>query len=142
MGRSFVIFLVFVFSNYPLSVRAQILAQCGKIPGHAYYLPIGNKEGEWIRDRAKNSNFSLSLKGKEADILWKDRTGLRSASSDGGKVYAQGFSDGVVTLYVNYEKTSLSEIWTFNLTKKEMYYSSHRIVGLAPKVALYKASCK
>ena len=124
------------------SVKAEILLQCGAISGHAYYLPTGNLEGEWVRDRAKSSGFSLNVEGQKGDILWKDMTGIRSATSDGGKVSIQGFSQGVMTLYVFYEKYSLSELWTFNLKKKEMYYSTHRIGGLAPKVALYKATCK
>jgi len=122
-------------------VTAEIVMQCGEISGHAYYLPRENLEGNWVRDRAKSSGFSLSLEGKKSDILWKDVTGIRSVTSDGGKVFVQGFSQGIITLYVYYEKYSQSELWTFNLEKKEMYYSTHRIGGVTAKVALYKASC-
>jgi len=117
---------------------AETVISCGEIKGYAYYLG----DPDFVPDQARDSSFTLTRDGDAYDVIFYDVTKRpRSSRSEGAKVLQVDRTETSVTIFVGYPGYHNTALWTFDLDKKKMVYSQHRLGCISPKIAILKAEC-
>ena len=131
----------------PCSASAADITECGASQGWSYYFPSGGLAGEMTKDGLTNGRILLTITGDDADIIYKDVAGTRSAVADGGKTFTQGsLKLGYIQVFVLYPGHLLLEHYLFQLDSKGTgsvaWGQSAGARPLVNKASLFVAQCK
>lgn len=121
-----------------------VVIRCGSSTGQGYYFPEmagAPGSGRWSEDGFSTGKIILVNLGDEWDIMFDDAIGAHSYRKDGAAVVPILRNDRFITVMALMQP-NYSDIYTFDLEKREVAWSSQRITALFPKVAVYKAQCQ
>ncbi len=132
------------FAHVPSSVSASegAVVRCGASKGTGYYFydEIMNPKGpEWSEDGISDGKLILISLGDEWDIQFDDVAGAFGYRQDGAEVVPLGSTENKLT--IGAFRGTYTDVYTFDLTQKEVVWSSHKIGTPIPKVAIYRAPC-
>ena len=139
-------FLVVTLFLYPsVSVSDGLNISCGASKGYSYFFEGGlvgkDKEG-FIDDGISNGKISLTVdEDGNPDVLTLDSTGsLKSATSQGGKVFMPTTSDNGANWVIQYGDGTL-EVYSYSITSKKVAIYRNTIGSLFPKNSLFISDC-
>jgi len=144
--KKLLILLGVIFTMHS-QVNAETIISCGENNGYLYYFSGGivpkSKEG-WGKDGFSTGQFSLVRykSNNKLDIIYKDATNMiYSARANGAEVIMLSNISPFISVLVNY-KNHTTEIYTFDVVKKNYSYSQHKY-GKSPikKAATYVGKC-
>lgn len=140
MRRHAIAALLTVLASSSASADTTTVMRCGASAGHAHYF----EDGGWVSDGISKGKIVLVWLGEdEWDILFDDavRPDTYGYRKDGATVMRLGVKPGeVVTIgafHPNY-----TDVYTFDLVRKEVAWSSNKIGPIAAKVGSYLAKCE
>ncbi len=142
--------LALAFALFALGINqanAADITECGGSQGWSYYFPSGRLAGEMTKDGLSKGRILLTITGDDADIIYKDAAGTRSAVSDGGKVFTQGsLKLGYIQVIILYSGHLTLEHYLFQLDSKGngsvAWGQSAGARPLVNKASLFVAQCK
>ena len=137
---------LFALGFLPSNASAADITECGGSQGWSYYFPNGRAAGEMTKDGLTNGRILLTITGDDADIIYKDVAGTRSAVADGGKVFTQGSLElGYIQVIILYPGLNLGH-YLFQLDSKGTgsvaWGQSAGARPLLNKASLFVAQCK
>lgn len=144
--KKLLIVLGIVFTMHS-QVSAETIISCGSNNGYEYFFSGGivpkSQEG-WGSGGFSTGHFSLIRykSNNQLDVIYKDATNVvNSARANGAEVVMLSNISPIITVLVNY-KNQTTEIYTFDVVKKNYSYSQHKY-GKFPikKVATYVGKC-
>ena len=138
---------LFALGFLPSNASAADITQCGGSQGWSYYFPNGRSAGEMTKDGLTNGRILLTITGDDADIIYKDAAGTRSAAADGAKVSTQGsLKLGYIQVIVLYSASLTLVHYLFQLDSKgNGSVAWGQSAGARPflnKASLFVAQCK
>jgi hypothetical protein len=139
--------LLFLTSASP--TYAQVVTRCGASSGTAFFLKgplVENDQSGWAKDGVSGGSIMFMLDGKQADIVYTDSLGSRSARADGAEVFIAGHDEdlGTTLVLLLYSKTATAEHYLFRLNDwgiGEVVWSIARAGGNIQKSGVYHAQC-
>ncbi|CUJ87647.1 hypothetical protein PH7735_00796 [Shimia thalassica] len=123
-----------------LAANETMLMKCGASSGKAYFF---NGEG-WINDTIKDGQIILignagGVEG-EYDIRFTDAFGAKGYVSDGAAVFLAGSDRGKFSFIAAHSNYTAQ--YTFDVTRNEVLWTSHKTGTIVQKVGLYYAECE
>ena len=118
---------------------------CGASKGYSYFFEGGlvgkDKEG-FIDDGISNGKISLTVDEEgNPDVLTLDSTGsLKSATSQGGKVFMPSTSDNGANWVIQYGDGTL-EVYSYSITSNKVAIYRNTVGSLFPKNSLFISDC-
>jgi len=128
-------------------VNAETIISCGSNNGYSYFFSGGiipKSEEGWVK--ADNFKAQVSLvrykNNNKLDIIYKDATNkIYSSRANGAEVIMLSNISPFISVFVNY-KNQTTEIYTFDVVKKNYSYSQHKYGKFPIKiVATYVGKC-
>ena len=141
--RTFTAFII-ITAACTLPAKSQSLFDCSASSGKGYYLEsslLPEEKASWKDDGVSEGGIALVRQGDTIDILIKDIVGVGSVKADGAEVVLVDAYEGFVTVLVNYLGGS-KELYTFDSSRKMVFWSQHKFGVMFDKSATYIANCR
>lgn len=142
LSLSFLLRAVFLVSPIAASASEGAIARCGAPKGTGYFFfdELMNPNGpEWGDDGISDGKMVLISLGDEWDIQFDDIVGAYGYRQDGAEVIPLGASGEKFT--IGAFRGTYTDVFTFDIARKEVVWTSHKIGTAIPKVAIYHAAC-
>lgn len=128
------------------NAHAEVVASCGALKGHAYFVPKGlmpQGESGWSEDGISSGSFQLIRAGEDWDIIYTDATGgTVSSRGDGARVSAFTTEDGDVVVQIIHGRSLETYVFWLSLAKPIATFSQAKFATLIPKHALMVSACR
>lgn len=119
-----------------------VVIRCGASAGHAYFFKddLMNPGGpQWEEDGISNGKIILVKLGEEWDIQFDDAAGAYGYRADGAKVAPLLSAGNFLTVGAFHE--NYVDIYNFDLTHREVAWTSNKVGTLISKAAIYQSAC-
>lgn len=144
--KKLLIILGMVFTMHS-QASAETIISCGSNNGYSYFFSGGiipKSEEGWVKNDNAKAQVSLVRykSNNKLDVIYKDATNVvNSARANGAEVIILSNISPFITVLVNY-KNQTTEIYTFDVVKKNYSYSQHKYGKFPIKiVATYVGKC-